>query len=371
MVSILRCQKECEYMNEKMIGPFLKSLREEKHLTQEDLASIIMVDRTSISKWERNKAIPLNETLTLLSEFYDVSVNEILAGERFPKEAKEEMIDKVTLSILAKKQRIHKILKLSVVCLLISIGCFFGYYFFETYNTMHVYSISGINKEMNTKNGVIMISKEDIILRIGDIYTNNNEIIEPEKVELFVIDGKEEKVIYYGDADEMIYDDRNGKQYIKYSNFNKDEYNYFLRVYLDDRVSVIDLRVSKDFSNDNLIYNNYSNVGEKEVYTIVKNKLASNNKFTFDNKNLTYYYNDKNINITCFTNLNSCTFIQNKDGIEIRYYYDFMDNIIEYRKKKGKRVIDEYHINANNLSESEKKIYQNFIENYFNRYVNY
>lgn len=357
-------------MNEKMIGPFLKSLREEKHLTQEELASIIMVDRTSISKWERNKAIPLNETLTILSEFYDVSVNEILAGERFPKEDKEEMIDKVTISILAKKQRIYKILKLSVVCFLISIGCFFGYYFFETYNSMHVYSISGINKEINTKNGVIMISKEDIILRIGDIYTNSNEIIEPDKIELFVIDAGEEKTIYYGDTDEMIYDSRKGKQYIKYSNFNKEEYNYFLRVYINNEVSVIDLNISKDFSNDNLIYNNYSSVGEKSVYEIVKDKLANNKKFTYDNKNFSYYYNGKNINITCFINLNSCTFIQNKDGIEIRYYYDYVDNIIEYRKKKSKRVVDEYHIDANNLQESEKKLYQNFIDNYFNKYIN-
>lgn len=357
-------------MNEKMIGPFLKSLREEKHLTQEELASIIMVDRTSISKWERNKAIPLNETLTILSEFYDVSVNEILAGERFPKEDKEEMIDKVTISILAKKQRIYKILKLSVVCFLISIGCFLSYYFFETYNSMHVYSIKGSNKELNTKNGIIMISKEDVVLRIGDIYTNNNQIVEPEKVELFVIDEGEEKVIYCGDSDEMIYDSRKGKQYIKYSNFNKNEYNYYLRIYINNELSVIKLKISKDFSNDNLIYNNYSSIGEKPVYEIVKDKLAKNKKFTYDNKNFSYYYNGKNINITCFINLNSCTFIQNKDGIEIRYYYDYVDNIIEYRKKKSKRVVDEYHIDANNLQESEKKLYQNFIDNYFNKYIN-
>jgi len=69
-------------MDLKKIGNFLKELRMEKKLTQDDLANLVNVHRTTVNKWENGKALPLNDTLVMLSSFYDVSINEILLGER-------------------------------------------------------------------------------------------------------------------------------------------------------------------------------------------------------------------------------------------------------------------------------------------------
>ena len=69
-------------MNIDKIGKFIKELREEKGLTQDELAKKIPISRQAISKWERGLAIPDAQTLLKLSEFFSVSVNEILSGEK-------------------------------------------------------------------------------------------------------------------------------------------------------------------------------------------------------------------------------------------------------------------------------------------------
>ena len=69
-------------MNNKKIGNFLIDLRNEFNLTQEELSQKISVSRSAISKWERGINVPPPEVLLELSKIYNVSVNEILNGER-------------------------------------------------------------------------------------------------------------------------------------------------------------------------------------------------------------------------------------------------------------------------------------------------
>ncbi len=69
-------------MNQKKIGEFICILRKDKKLTQDDLAKIMLVDRTTISKWERGVYIPSIEYLLVLQKIFKVSIYEILSGER-------------------------------------------------------------------------------------------------------------------------------------------------------------------------------------------------------------------------------------------------------------------------------------------------
>jgi transcriptional regulator with XRE-family HTH domain len=77
-------------MNKQKMGDFLTSLRKEKGLTQQDAADVFCVTPQAISKWESSQSIPDIEMLEKLSEFYHVTIEEILAGERKPKEEKKE-----------------------------------------------------------------------------------------------------------------------------------------------------------------------------------------------------------------------------------------------------------------------------------------
>ena len=64
------------------IQEMLKSLREKKHLTQEQLAEHLMVTRQAVSRWETGETQPNTETLKLLSKEFDVSINTLLGSPR-------------------------------------------------------------------------------------------------------------------------------------------------------------------------------------------------------------------------------------------------------------------------------------------------
>ncbi len=69
-------------MDTKKIGMFLKELRNEKGITQEQLGEKIGVSNKTISRWETGNYMPPVDCLNMLSDFYNISINEILAGER-------------------------------------------------------------------------------------------------------------------------------------------------------------------------------------------------------------------------------------------------------------------------------------------------
>ena len=69
-------------MNQKKIGAFLKKLRNEKNLTQEQLAEILGVTNRSVSRWETGATMPDFDLLIQLSEYF--GVGELLDGERAP-----------------------------------------------------------------------------------------------------------------------------------------------------------------------------------------------------------------------------------------------------------------------------------------------
>lgn len=93
-------------MDTKKIGAFLKALRKENGLTQEQLAEILFVSGRTISRWETGTNMPDLSILIQMAEFYDVEVKEILDGER-----KSEIMDqelKETLSKVADYNKLEK-----------------------------------------------------------------------------------------------------------------------------------------------------------------------------------------------------------------------------------------------------------------------
>ena len=64
------------------VGSFIAELRKEKGLTQAELAERVGVTGGAVSKWERGLCYPDIETVVRLAEVLDLSVGEILAGQR-------------------------------------------------------------------------------------------------------------------------------------------------------------------------------------------------------------------------------------------------------------------------------------------------
>ena len=72
-------------LNEK-----LQELRKNKGLTQEELAEVLYVSRTAISKWESGRGYPNIESLKEISKFFDVSIDDLLSGEKLISIAEKE-----------------------------------------------------------------------------------------------------------------------------------------------------------------------------------------------------------------------------------------------------------------------------------------
>lgn len=68
-------------MDQKKTGEFLKTLRTDKGLTQEQAADRFGVSNRTISRWETGANMPDISLLTEIRDFYGVSVSEILRGE--------------------------------------------------------------------------------------------------------------------------------------------------------------------------------------------------------------------------------------------------------------------------------------------------
>lgn len=87
-------------------GDFLRSLRKAKVLTQEDVAARLMLSPKTISRWESGLGLPDISIITDVATLYDVTVDEILKGQRNSKNLKEETEksnDKKVNNILTNK----------------------------------------------------------------------------------------------------------------------------------------------------------------------------------------------------------------------------------------------------------------------------
>ena len=59
----------------------LKKYRKSHHLSQETLAEIIHVSRQTISNWETAKSYPDLQSLLLLSDYFNISLDELIKGD--------------------------------------------------------------------------------------------------------------------------------------------------------------------------------------------------------------------------------------------------------------------------------------------------
>lgn len=98
-------------MDQIKTGKFIATLRKEKELTQEQLGEKLGVTNKTISRWENGNYMPDIEMLSLLSKEFDVSINELISGERlllddFKKAADNNLVTALNNSTLTLKEKI-------------------------------------------------------------------------------------------------------------------------------------------------------------------------------------------------------------------------------------------------------------------------
>ena len=108
-------------MEQEKIGKFIAELRKNKHLTQEDLAQKLGVSNRTISRWENGNNMPDLSLLKLLCEELDISINELLSGEKLAKEKYQEKLEENILNTIDYSNKKIKSNKKVYIIILISI----------------------------------------------------------------------------------------------------------------------------------------------------------------------------------------------------------------------------------------------------------
>lgn len=68
----------------------LQELRKSRGLTQEELAEALYVSRTAISKWESGRGYPSIDSLKVISNYFSVSIDDLLSGDKLIAIAEKE-----------------------------------------------------------------------------------------------------------------------------------------------------------------------------------------------------------------------------------------------------------------------------------------
>lgn len=109
-------------MDQIKIGRFIAQERKQKNYTQRQLADRLGISDKTISKWERGNGFPEVSLLLPLCKELDISVNELLTGERvsdteYRKKAEENMVNLVKEAQESKKKIILSALVAGLVIL--------------------------------------------------------------------------------------------------------------------------------------------------------------------------------------------------------------------------------------------------------------
>lgn len=97
-------------MDYNKIGLFIMSKRKEKQLTQSKLAEKLFVSEKTISKWENGNGVPDTNSLPMLCEILEISINELLNGESLSNNNYTDMAEQKLFELQKRKEESDKLL---------------------------------------------------------------------------------------------------------------------------------------------------------------------------------------------------------------------------------------------------------------------
>ena len=166
-------------MNQEKIGKFIQKLRKEKKMTQQELADKLNVTDRAISHWENGRRLPDASLFKPLCEIFDISVNELISGERINKDTIIEKSEENIISTLntnkKSKRKAKTIIEILFIIILIIIITIIIHYK-KTYPKINITGITisipseeGTIKKYQTKdNTTIWYYDLDELLICGD-----------------------------------------------------------------------------------------------------------------------------------------------------------------------------------------------------------
>ena len=239
-------------MNCEKIGKFIATSRKQKGLTQTELADRLNITDRAVSKWERGKGCPDISLLEDLSKILDVSIIELLKGEKTNKKQKlekEELIYSMNYAKESTKIKMYKILNNIIITLIfvVILSLSFNNLKIAILMNHHYYpNIMFIDGNIDSQNLFSDIEKKIELIKKDNSYKSKEDV--NQIIDIIENNFIEEEKLYnaeyytFNDIKKLVYRDSNdmnnmtkltinniGKQ-----NFNwNDDINSYIGTYYD------------------------------------------------------------------------------------------------------------------------------------------
>lgn len=365
-------------MEENNFSTFIKELRMEKGLSQEELAKALYVHRTTVNKWENDNVIPLNDKLLLIADYFDISVDELLNGKRSDINTASSTRNNTIVELIKSKTKSQKLLIYSVLVTLILILGFLTYYFISNYNSIKVYILYGENKNIRTRDGLLFFSKDKVYFRPGNFYDNNHNIVDVDLIRLYYFDASGDEVILLTGASKNLIVELENSREAFINRLNNNE-KFYIDACYKNSCQKMELSYFNDFSNDNLINDEVKNKSVSELDTKVKSKEELingliENGFTFNENDMNYVKNDDDVvySYLTFADVIYINSVKKKSNFLLKIYLNtntiIVNENINLDNMKNIYISDYTNQNDNNYK-TFKKYYDNFLSKYFKDFL--
>ena len=108
-------------MDQTKIGSFIRDLRKEKNLTQEELAEHFNVARRTVSRWETGVNMPDLGILAEMTDYFGVDLRELFDGERKSEKMNKELEETVIKTAEYSNAEKTKMAKVTLIYFVVGI----------------------------------------------------------------------------------------------------------------------------------------------------------------------------------------------------------------------------------------------------------
>ena len=152
-------------MNQEKVGKFILKLRKEKGMTQQELADKLNVTDRAVSHWENGRSLPDVSLFKPLCEVFEISVNELISGEKLSKDklikkSDENIINTISNSNNQKRKAKIIIISLCFIMLILLVVALLSYR--SKYPKIDLYHFSVQNNEKMNLEKKVKVNSSNI-----------------------------------------------------------------------------------------------------------------------------------------------------------------------------------------------------------------
>lgn len=348
-------------MDFNKIGLFIKQLRKDNKISQQQLADMIPIDRSGLSRWENGEVLPPIDKMKKLCEILNVSIDELLSGEKTTQVNKNEQQKNLFDYLItqdSKYKKIKKVLLWVLIVLFITVITFLIYYFFQTYNTEKTYKIYTTSNDYIVKNGLLVTTRETSYFKLGGI---NDEIYD---ITLYYKKDDKDIIIFKGDSDLLLVNLYYEDKPVNSKAFNKIKNNLYVKV---NDVEV-KLYFNEFYKNKNIIFKEW-----EDKYDIENQVQIESNSIIPDNIKKEFNC-DKDACSKLIDNIQIYYMIADnvifvKDG-DVNIQYDISRNDFDFNNEAMIFNIENGKLDCHTSSCNEyEKMYEKYFTNIIKKYI--